>query len=47
MGKSIDLRPKEVDTRDKFGHWEIDTLVNRRSGDSVLLTLTEKKPSMS
>lgn len=24
-GKSIDLRPEEVNTREEFGHWEIDT----------------------
>ncbi len=42
-GKSIDLRPKEVETREEFGHWEIDTVVGKRSGDVVLLTLTERK----
>ncbi|MEM5245151.1 IS30 family transposase, partial [Thermoanaerobacter sp. CM-CNRG TB177] len=26
MGKSIDFRPKEVESREVFGHWEIDTL---------------------
>lgn len=43
MGKSIDLRPKEVKTREEFGHWEIDTVVGKRSNDAVLLTLTERK----
>ena len=43
MGKSIDLRTKEVETREEFGHWEIDTVVGKRSNDAVLLTLTEKK----
>jgi IS30 family transposase len=43
MGKSIDLRPKEVETREEFGHWEIDTVVGKRSNDAVLLTLTERK----
>src|SRR5690606_9846729 len=43
MGKSIDIRPKEVETREEFGHWEIDTVVGKRSSDAVLLTLTERK----
>ena len=43
MGKIIDLRPKEVETREEFGHWEIDTVVGKRSNDAVLLTLTERK----
>ncbi|MCM8900077.1 hypothetical protein KVG29_02425 [Caldicoprobacter algeriensis] len=43
MGKSIDLRPKEVETREEFGYKEIDAVVGKRSNGSVLLTLTEKK----
>ena len=43
MGKSIDLRPKKVETREEFGHWEIDTVVGKRSNDAVLLTMTERK----
>jgi len=43
MGKSIDLRPKEAETREEFGHWETDTMVGKRSNDGVLLTLTERK----
>lgn len=43
MGKSIELRPKEIETREEFGHWEIDTVQGKRSKDAVLLTLTERK----
>jgi len=43
MGKSTDLRPKEVETREEFEHWEIDTVVGKRSNEAVLLTLTERK----
>jgi transposase, IS30 family len=43
LGQSIELRPQEVLSREEFGHWEIDTVVGRRSGDEVLLTLTERK----
>jgi len=43
LGQSIELRPEEILTRQEFGHWEIDTVVGRRSGDEALLTLTERK----
>lgn len=33
-----------IETRDHFGHWEIDTVVGRRKGkEEVLLTLVERK----
>jgi len=47
MGKSIDLRLKEVNTRKEFGHWEIDTVVGKRSNDAVLLTLTGRDSVLS
>ena len=43
MGISIDQRPEEVQQRQTFGHWEIDTVVGKRANDSVILTLTERK----
>src|SRR5699024_2012431 len=44
LGPSIEERPKEVDSRKHFGHWEIDTLVGARDKeDPVLLTLVERK----
>ena len=43
LGQSIEHRPHSVLTRQEFGHWEIDTLVGRRSQDEALLTLTERK----
>jgi len=43
LGQSIQQRPEAVLTRDEFGHWEIDTVVGRRSQDEALLTLTERK----
>lgn len=43
-GSSIDQRPQEALLRTVCGHWEIDTVVGRRSGkESVVLTLVEKK----
>lgn len=42
--KSIELRPKEVETREIFGHWEGDTVVGMRNGKKqCLLTLVERK----
>lgn len=44
LGDSIDNRPDEVQTRQQFGHWEIDTVIGKKSSDDdVLLTLTERK----
>jgi IS30 family transposase len=44
LGKSIEERPKDIDKREDFGHWEIDTVIGEKSGnDCVLLTLVERK----
>lgn len=43
FGTSIDERPEKINSREEFGHWEIDTVVGKRSGDGVLLTMTERK----
>lgn len=44
LGNSIENRPDIVDSREEFGHWEIDTVVGLKAGqDNVLLTLTERK----
>lgn len=42
-GQSIDERPITVEDRVEFGHWEIDTIKGKRSGDTALLTITERK----
>ena len=43
-GDSIEQRPKVVDTREEFGHWEMDTVVSAKStGTKRLLVLTERK----
>lgn len=43
-GESIENRPAEVDTRETFGHWEMDTVVGKRGGNKkLLLVLTERK----
>ena len=44
LGSSIEERPKEVENRQEFGHWEADLVVGQKSGnDQVLLTLVERK----
>lgn len=44
LGSSINERPSEIDFRDEFGHWEIDTVIGKKSSDdNVLLTIVERK----
>jgi IS30 family transposase len=44
LGTSIEKRPSFIDSREEFGHWEIDTVVGQKSGrDNVLLTIAERK----
>lgn len=44
LKKIITDRPKEIGTRDTFGHWEMDTVIGKSSGENaVLLVLTERK----
>lgn len=44
MGTSISERPKEVNSRDTFGHWELDSMVSSR-GESkgCFATFVERK----
>lgn len=41
-GESIENRPAHIDTREEFGHWEIDTIVGKKETQEVLLTLDER-----
>jgi IS30 family transposase len=41
--KSIEFRPKEVETREEYGHWEGDLVIGTRKKGAVLFTLTERK----
>jgi IS30 family transposase len=43
LGRSIEERPAEVEERKEFGHWEIDTVIGKKTKDQALLTLTERK----
>lgn len=43
-GKSIEKRPREVCTRQTFGHWELDSIIGKSKGiKQSFLTLTERK----
>lgn len=42
-GRSIEERPKHVEERNTFGHWEMDTVIGKKSGKKqALLVLTER-----
>lgn len=44
LGRSIDERSIEVDSREEFGHWEADLVLGQKSGnDKALLALVERK----
>lgn len=41
---SIETRPDEINSRQVFGHFELDTVISKRNGQhDCLLTLTERK----
>ena len=42
QGTSISERPKEIEARAEFGHWEMDTVVGKKKSKTVLLVLTER-----
>lgn len=42
-GTSISNRPAEIDEREEYGHWEMDTVVGKRGTKTVLLVFTERK----
>ena len=43
-GDSIEKRPKDILTREEFGHWEMDTVVGAQGvSKKSLLVLTERK----
>jgi IS30 family transposase len=41
LGKSIELRPPEIETRKDLGHWEGDTIIDK--DNEAILTLIERK----
>lgn len=43
FGMSIKERPESVNSREEFGHWEIDTVVGTQDSSAVFLTMDERK----
>jgi len=43
LGRSIELRPKSVETREEFGNYEADTIVSGKNLKGALLTVIERK----
>ena len=44
LGTSIDDRPESIESREEFGHWEIDVVIGKKSKEEpVLVTLLERK----
>lgn len=41
--KSIEFRPKKIEERKEYGHWEGDLVIGKRKKGAVLFTLTERK----
>lgn len=41
LSYSIELRPDDINNRESFGNWELDTVISTNKG--TLLTLTERK----
>lgn len=43
-GESIENRPAEIDKREEFGHWEMDSVIGKKGKSrNTFLTLTERK----
>lgn len=42
-GESIEKRPKEIESREEFGHWEMDCVIGKKTNAKTLLVLTERK----
>lgn len=44
LGKSIELRDPNIETREEFGHWELDSVRGTKDkADHVLISLLERK----
>lgn len=46
-GESIENRPKTIDNRAEFGHWELDLVIGSHTSNSVLLTMIERKTRLA
>lgn len=42
-GVSIEKRPEQISAREEFGHWEMDSVIGKKTNSTTLLVLTERK----
>lgn len=48
LGKSIEERPETVNSREKFGHWEIDSVLGKKKDtEPAIMTIVERQTRMS
>ena len=48
LGRSIEERPKSIDSREEFGHWEIDSVLGKKGeNEPAVIALTERKLRVS
>lgn len=48
LGTSIEERPESVELREEFGHWEIDSVIGKKSEkEPAIMTVVERKVRMS
>ncbi len=43
LGDSIEKRPEYIESREEFGHWEMDLVIGKQKKEKSLLVLTERK----
>ncbi len=46
IGTSIEKRPPEIETRETFGNWEMDSVIGKREKGQTMLVFTERKTNM-
>ncbi len=48
LGKSIEERPETVNSREEFGHWEIDSVLGKKKDtEPSIMTIVERQTRMS
>ena len=47
LGKSIEERPETVNSREEFGHWEIDSVLGKKKDtEPAIMTIVERQTRM-
>lgn len=45
-GESIEHRPEQINERQEFGHWEMDSVIGKREKGNTIITMTERMTLM-